>query len=69
MFWLSIVLDYPLLVFRGLVTCNTYEKVPVWLLLVGSESIPKGEGSWKLESTLQLKKEDPTEDIGEKSLS
>ena len=43
------------------------EKVVAWWLIVGSESMPRGEGRGNWVSALVLKKEDPTEDMGEKS--
>ncbi|MFS8160443.1 MAG: hypothetical protein ACMG6E_09610 [Candidatus Roizmanbacteria bacterium] len=45
------------------------EKVVAWWFAVGSESMPRGEGMGNWESNLELKNEDPTEDIGEKSFS
>jgi len=45
------------------------EKFVPWWFAVGSDSIPSGDGRGNCESALELKNEDPTEDIGEKSFS
>jgi hypothetical protein len=45
------------------------EKVVAWWLAVGSESMPRGEGMGNCESILLVKKEEPTEDMGEKSFN